>query len=113
MEHYKLVVLTNPVEGREDDYNAWYEGRHLDDILKVPGFTQAQRFVVDNPLPGAPPTHKYLAIYDFESDDLAATMQIFLANGGTEKMPISDALAPDASPVVYRVIGPARKRDQE
>ena len=30
-----LVVLTNPVEGREDEYNEWYSGRHLEDVLAV------------------------------------------------------------------------------
>ncbi len=110
MEEYKLVVLSNALEGRDDDYNAWYEGRHLDDVLKVPGFFRAQRFVRENAMPGPASAHKYLAIYDFKSDDLAATMQAFFGRTGTDAMPISDALSPDASPAVYRVLGPAKQR---
>jgi len=38
-----LVVLTNPVAGREDDYNDWYTNRHLGDVLEVPGIVSAKR----------------------------------------------------------------------
>jgi hypothetical protein len=36
------VILTNPTDGREGDYNAWNENRHLE--LAVTGFVGAQRF---------------------------------------------------------------------
>lgn len=39
-----LVVLTEPVEGREDEYNIWYSNNHFDDVLKAAGFGAAQRF---------------------------------------------------------------------
>jgi hypothetical protein len=39
-----FVVFTNPLEGREDDYNAWYSDVHLKDVLQVPGIIAAQRF---------------------------------------------------------------------
>ena len=44
MPRYNLIVLTNPVDGREDEYNDWYTNVHLDDVLKVPGVVAAQRF---------------------------------------------------------------------
>jgi hypothetical protein len=107
MEAYKMVVLTNPVPGREEEYNAWYDGRHLDDVLRCPGFVAAQRFDYATS-PGSStdaPSHKYLAIYDIESDDLAATFETFLKVTNTDAMPISPALAPDAVPIVYKVRG--------
>ena len=57
-----LVVLTNPVEGREDEYNEWYSDRHLEDVLAVEGFEAAQRFefVPSGLSPDAP--YRYLAV---------------------------------------------------
>lgn len=44
MARHHFIVLSNPVAGREDDYNDWYDNEHLDDVLKVEGFVAAQRF---------------------------------------------------------------------
>lgn len=111
MAQYKLVVLTNAVEGHDADFNAWYDDPHLGDVLKVAGFTSAQRFVLgDAQLTDAPLTHKYLAIYDFETDDLDATLKTFL-EFCEATMFITPSLAPDALPMVYKVIGPAQTKD--
>jgi hypothetical protein len=110
MAHYRLVALTNPVPGREDEYNDWYDNQHLGDVLNVPGFYSAQRFVAEDALSPEPPTHKYMAIYGFESDDLAKTAEYFVSITNTDKMPISPALNTDASPAIYRVLGPLRER---
>lgn len=37
MGNYTLVVFTNPVEGREDDYNEWYDNQHLGDVIAAAG----------------------------------------------------------------------------
>ena len=44
MQRYSLIVLTNPVEGRDGEYNDWYTNTHLHDVLKIPGIIGAQRF---------------------------------------------------------------------
>lgn len=105
MAHYQLVALSNPASGREDEYNAWYNGQHLHDVLAVPGFVAAQRFkVVDD---NAQPAHRYLAIYDIESDDVGATMGRLLAAVGTPAMMISDAMdAATVSATLYAPITP-------
>ena len=89
MANHQLVVLTNPVVGREDEYNAWYNDQHLQDVLAVPGFVAAQRFkVADRDLKTS---HKYLAIYEVETENLAKTMENLNAAAGTPAMMISDA----------------------
>jgi len=35
MSRHVFAVLTNPVEGREAEFNAWYDDRHVHDILKA------------------------------------------------------------------------------
>lgn len=42
-------VHSNPVPGREDEYNDWYTNQHLSDVLASPGFVAAQRFEVAAP----------------------------------------------------------------
>jgi hypothetical protein len=68
---YKFVVLTNAVEGREDEYNDWYTNRHLPDVLAIPGIVEAVRFELAGTQRIAPPwPYRYLAIYDIETDDI-------------------------------------------
>ena len=88
-----LVVFTNPVEGREDEYNEWYSGRHLDDVLAVEGFRAAQRFkLVESKLSRNCP-HGYLAIYEADHDDAERAETALFAAAGTDAMPISSAMA--------------------
>ena len=90
MKQFALVVFSNPVAGREDEYNNWYTNQHLADVLKVPGFLSAQRFTLGVADPGA--KWKYLAIYEFESDDAAATVATLVALAGSPDMVLSEAL---------------------
>lgn len=104
MAKYCFVVLSNPVKGREDEYNDWYNSRHLTDVLAVPGFVAAQRFKVakpDSPLP-----HQYMALYEIETGNLSATLKEMYTRAGTDAMPISPALdLPGVSANVYEAIG--------
>ncbi len=72
-ETYYLLVFSNPVTGKEDEYNKWYDGRHLADVTSIPGFVSGQRYVSsDAQLRDAHPPRKYLAIYKIVTDDLAS-----------------------------------------
>lgn len=76
MARYRFVVLSNPVDGREDDYNAWYDTYHLRDILAIPGVETAQRLrVLGDPSDMSseiPCPYGYLALYEIETDDIEA-----------------------------------------
>lgn len=67
MGTYVVLVMSNPREGREDEFNDWYEHTHLDEVLSTAGFRSAQRFVFEAER-GAPPDHKYMAWYETEGD---------------------------------------------
>jgi len=67
-----LVVLTNPVSGKEDEYNAWYSDVHIREIVDIPGFLSAQRFKLADAQMGGAGSHRYLAIYEVEGDPAAA-----------------------------------------
>lgn len=91
MAKLKMVVLSNPVEGREDEFNEWYTNTHLRDVTAVPGIRSAQRFVLKDPM-GYEHRHRYLAIYEIESDDPHAVVEELLRRRGTASMQLSDAL---------------------
>jgi len=40
MAKYKMVTLTNPVEGREEAYNDWYQNVHLPEVVAYKGVTK-------------------------------------------------------------------------
>jgi hypothetical protein len=75
------LVFSNPVAGKEREFNEWYENVHLHDVLSTPGMLTAQRFeLCDTEMmrqardAGMPvPTHRYLIVYEMEGD-IDATM---------------------------------------
>lgn len=67
MSRYMLVAFSKPVEGREAEYNSWYNNIHLPEVLNVPGYSSAQRFKVQVPMVGEMPG-RYLALYEMEAD---------------------------------------------
>ena len=70
-ETYYLLVFSNPVAGMEDEYNKWYSQQHQKDVVSVPGFMTAQRFVLsDVQLRDSKPLPKYLIMYKIVTDDL-------------------------------------------
>jgi hypothetical protein len=58
-----FLVFTDIDPKYEEEFNAWYNTEHLGDLLKLPGFLDAARYVATK---GGP---KYLAAYELESAD--------------------------------------------
>lgn len=92
-----LVVLTNPVEGQEDEYNRWYSDDHLDDVLTAAGFEAAQRYAFRPSKLSRNSPASYLAIYEVDADRREEAEALLLKSANTEAMPISDAMQPDAT----------------
>jgi hypothetical protein len=68
---YCLLVFSNPVAGQEEVYNKWYDTQHAQDVVAVPGFVAAQRFVVSGTqLRVSRPLPKYLVVYRIVTNDL-------------------------------------------
>lgn len=89
MSHeYTLIVYTSPADGREDDYNAWYDDIHLPEFSALPGVIAGRRFKVASD--GKP---RYAAIYELSAhpDAVMAAMNEGVKNG-TVRM--SDAVDP-------------------
>jgi hypothetical protein len=105
MGRYIFAVHSNPVAGREDEYNEWYSGRHLDDLLAIPGVISARRFMLaeKQTLPVAH-AYKYLALYEVETDDPQSFIDELTTRVDTDRMPRSKALSRDLSAVLWKAL---------
>jgi hypothetical protein len=59
-----ITVWLHVAPEREEEFNAWYELEHLNQMLALPGFVNARRYVVENARP------KYLAWYDTDDEQV-------------------------------------------
>lgn len=105
MPKYTYVVLTNPVEGMEAEFDDWYTNTHVHDALRVPGFVSAQRFRLA-PAQRSETPYGYLAIYELETDDLQASVDALAARYNTPEMVISEALHPERLGLIFEAMGP-------
>ena len=67
------VVFSNPVEGKDAEFNEWYDNVHIPQLLQVPGMLSAKRYALqDAAVYSAPggvrPEHRYMTIYEMEGD---------------------------------------------
>lgn len=93
MAKHVFVVMTNPTGDRDAEFNKWYDNQHIPDVLRVPGFVAAQRFKIsDAQMGGAKSQWRYLALYELESNDPAASIKELQARVGTSAMVMSDAI---------------------
>lgn len=68
---------------REKEYEEWYDNVHLPDLLTVPGFVRATRYVNKEPMEPhdglwAEGQGKYLALYEIETEDMKKTWEVLL-----------------------------------
>jgi hypothetical protein len=94
MSKYKLIVMTNAVEGRDSEFNDWYTNRHLADVVGVPGFASAQRLKLHSQVAGRF-ENKYLAIYTIDAADPQQALAALQTFGDSGQMYISESLDRD------------------
>ena len=79
-------ALSNPVSGREEEFNRWYGTDHVTHTVLIPGVLAGQRFRrAEGPWPSG--KHDYLTIW--EMDDPAYALAQLAQARGTDAMPIS------------------------
>ncbi|MFT4054494.1 MAG: hypothetical protein QM681_08300 [Novosphingobium sp.] len=73
-----LIVLSNPLAERHDDFNDWYSNVHIRDVMRLPGSSAVQRLRLhDAQVPEAPGiaadrTFEYLALYECHDIELVS-----------------------------------------
>ena len=88
-----MLVFSEPVAGREAEYDDWYEHTHLPELLALPGFVAAQRWSRSAAGPPVGPAcpHGNLATYELEGDGEKAIATMMEATG-SGALHMSDAL---------------------
>jgi len=99
------IALTNAAEGREDEYNQWYEQQHVFDVLRVPGIQSAQRFRISDQS-RQKLGYRYMAVYEVETDNIENIHRAIAERAGTDAMPRSDAIGADRMFLDYEVVSP-------
>jgi len=103
---YKMVVFTNAVEGKDKEYNDWYQNTHLKQIVSIKSFAQAQRFRFHtNIIPGSANPAQYMAVYDIETDDINAALGAMGELAASGRMPLPDSMAQPMIGAVYEEFG--------
>ena len=99
MARFNFVVYSNPASGREVEYSDWYCNRHLRDLRAMPGIVGARRFkLADTQIRDSAPTHKYLAIYEIEADDINTFINDLMERSADGRIQRSTAMSTDANP---------------
>jgi hypothetical protein len=111
MAQFLWLVLTNPADGQEQEFNRWYDEEHVPDMLGVEGVSAVRRFRLDTSA-GPEPGQSYLAVYEVEADSPEQVLAAFeKARSEPGRIRLSPALDPDARQWFYRPIGPRTTRD--
>ena len=109
---YVYLVMSDPLPGREFDFNDGYQNMHMGDLVQLPGWTGAQRFrLVPDVMPrNIQPLYRRgnLIIWDQEGTDLnklRSDANAAIAGGKSRLIPGFDYSPGGAVSVTYQVIG--------
>jgi hypothetical protein len=95
-----LLAWASPVDKEsESEFNAWYEGTHIPEVrAAIPSISAVHRYrTADLPIPGQP-EHGYLAVYEMDSEDVAAAAAALGAAAADGRLHMSAALDAAAHP---------------
>lgn len=95
-----LIALSNAVAGREAEFEQWYWGTHLAEVLTVPGIVAAQPYrLPGDPGPGAP--FRYATVYTVEGSADEARGRLYSTPGfsSSEAMDYSELIMAPFIPV--------------
>lgn len=88
------AFYSNPVEGRDDEYNNWYDKVHLPELLAMfPQIKSAKRYSAPD---DSASVHRYLTIYEIEGD-LNTTVEAIDIAAAAGKLQLSDAIDVEGS----------------
>jgi hypothetical protein len=109
---YVYLVMSDPLPGREFDFNDGYQNMHMGDLVQLPGWTGAQRFRL---MPDVTPRNIQplyrrgnLIIWDQEGTDLDKLRRdanAAIAGGKSRLIPGFDYSPGGAVSATYQVIG--------
>lgn len=91
---HMLVAFSDPLPGRDDEYNTWYWDRHFPDGLRLPDVVSGQRFKLKKDVSDSDFPYGHVALYGLHTTELARHLDRLGKISGTPEMPISPSLSP-------------------
>jgi hypothetical protein len=113
---YAYLVMSDPLPGKEWDFNDGYQNMHMGDLVQLPGWTGAQRFRLVPVMPrNTQPLFRRgnLIIWDQEGDDLGklqSESRAAIAGGKSRLIPGFDYSSDGPVSTTYQVMGPRTTR---
>lgn len=108
-----ILVFSDCKPGREDEYNDYYDRRHIPDIMAQQSeVVSAQRFGVTRHFgPDGLPLWRFSTLYTIDTDDLDGYLERSTRLMKEGKIPPSDAALPSTAAVFKLLpLGPAIER---
>lgn len=99
----RMVVFTNPKEGRVAEYNKWYQEIHIPEVLAAGPFTSAQRYKFTDAQMIPDQEHTYAAVYEFKGSAEDAIAALKAAAPGFD---MSESGGPGSRMVFLEEAGP-------
>jgi len=104
MPGFQLIALSNAMPGREAEYREWYCGRHLADVVAVPGFRSGSFYEAAD-VAGLPsPRRRYMGVFQMEFERPQQGLIALNAMAGTPQMPLTDAIDPSSVSMTVGII---------
>ncbi|WP_280296327.1 DUF4286 family protein [Nocardia abscessus] len=91
----RLLIFSTPRDGMDAEYNEWYAGTHIPEMLAVPGVLSCTRHRL---IRGGEEEARYLAVYDIDGD-----VRTVLAELGERAADGRMAVTPAADPARTRI----------
>ena len=94
------MVMSNPVDGQEDEFNHWYDTTHIPEITALEGFADARRYRMSDRREDQAgfEGYRYVCIYELEGDDPMATLARLAAAREAGSTTPTDAVSRDPAP---------------
>jgi hypothetical protein len=98
-----MIVGTRPVDAsREREFNQWYDATHVREMCEIPGIVSGRRLALSEAqmMPADAALHEYLAIYDFDTENVQAMVDELGARMANGTIHLSDVVQLDPLPSV-------------
>jgi hypothetical protein len=105
MARYVLLFHSNAKRGRDAEFTSWNEREGMPGILRIKGFTSAERFVLnDGSVSDTNYPFRYMDAYDVETDDIESVVRQIKERQKSAK---SDGVTDEGTVVtVFKPLGP-------
>ena len=100
-----FMAWASPADDASDaEFNAWYDGTHVPQVrAAIPAITAVHRYrLADVPGVGGAATHRYVAVYEMDTDDVAGAMAALGAASTEGRMDMTPTMDVATNPPVLQ-----------